>query len=238
MKSYFKTIHRKVEYFWGKTSKKRYINYLKKRGIQIGDNFDIRGDLKTIQIDTTRPSLVSIGDNVQINSGMKIFTHDYVSRIFLYRYHDFLPSSGEVKIGNNVTFGVNCIVLKGIEIGNNCFIAAGSIVTRDIPSNCIAGGIPAKYICDIDDYYEKRKKKCIDEAFKYVKSIKKRYNREPSEEDFFEEFPLFVDSRNVSKYQIIPVKRQLGEQYDLWIKNHKAMYSTMEDFINDALNNE
>ena len=229
---------KKNSLFWSRTSKKRYINYLVKKGVKIGENFTIHGNLNTIQIDVTRPSLITIGDDVHINSGMKIFTHDFVSHIFLNKYHDFLPSSGEVKIGNNVAFGVNCIVLKGVEIGDNCFIAAGSVVTRNIPSNCIAGGVPAKRICGIDEYYEKRKQQCVVEAFKYVRSIKERYNRNPTAEDMFEEFPLFVDLHNVSNYQSIPIRKQLGRQYDYWIENHRAMYSSMEEFIKEALDNE
>lgn len=233
-----KAIVNKISFFLSRTSKKRYINYLVKKGVKIGKNFCIHGNLNTIQIDVTRPSLITIGDDVQINSGMKIFTHDFVSSIFLNKFHDFIPSSGEVKIGNNVGFGVNCIVLKGVEIGDNCFIAAGSIVTRNIPSNCIAGGVPAKRICDIGEYYEKRKRQCVVEAFKYVRSIKERYNRNPTAEDMFEEFPLFVDLHNMSNYQSIPIKKQLGRQYDYWIENHKAMYSSMEEFIKEALDNE
>jgi acetyltransferase-like isoleucine patch superfamily enzyme len=54
--------------------------------------------------------------------------------------------SKSVKIGNNVWIGARVIVLKGVIIGNNSIIAAGSIVTKNVPSNTIYGGNPAKVI--------------------------------------------------------------------------------------------
>jgi Acetyltransferase (isoleucine patch superfamily) len=51
-----------------------------------------------------------------------------------------------VTIGDNVWFGGNCIVLPGVTIGNNVVIAAGSVVTKDVPDNSMIGGNPAKLI--------------------------------------------------------------------------------------------
>lgn len=51
-----------------------------------------------------------------------------------------------IVIGNKVWIGTNVTVLKGVKIGDGCVIAAGSLVTKDIPANCLAGGVPAKVI--------------------------------------------------------------------------------------------
>lgn len=51
-----------------------------------------------------------------------------------------------VEIGDNVWLGINVIVTKGVTIGKNTFVAAGSIVTKSLPPNVIAGGIPAKVL--------------------------------------------------------------------------------------------
>lgn len=51
-----------------------------------------------------------------------------------------------VKIGNNVWFGGNCVVLPGVTIGDNVVVGAGSVVTKDIPDNAVVGGNPAKII--------------------------------------------------------------------------------------------
>jgi acetyltransferase-like isoleucine patch superfamily enzyme len=60
-----------------------------------------------------------------------------------------------ISVGNNVFIGLNSIVMPGVTIGNNCVIGAGSVVTRDIPDNSIAAGMPAKIITTYSAYKEK-----------------------------------------------------------------------------------
>ena len=62
---------------------------------------------------------------------------------------------GKIKIGNNVHIGMNVIVMPGVTIGDNVVIGCGAIVTKNIPSNSVAVGVPAKVIESIDEYYEK-----------------------------------------------------------------------------------
>ena len=66
-----------------------------------------------------------------------------------------LCKAGVTRIGDNVLIGVHSIVTMGVKIGNNVIIGAGSVVTKDIPSNVVAAGNPAKDICTLDDYYKK-----------------------------------------------------------------------------------
>lgn len=96
-------------------------------------------------------------------------THDFASYVFVNKYNEFIPSHGKVKIGNNVWFGMNCTVLKGVTIGDNCIIGIGSIVTKDIPANSVAIGNPAKVVCSLDEYFEKRKKQYLKECVDYAK---------------------------------------------------------------------
>lgn len=225
---------------WAYSSPKRYIRFLKNKGISIGKNFKIRayGSLRNIVIDTTRPSLVTIGDNVSINKNFTLLTHDFVSGIFINYYDCFLPSSGHIKIGNNVRFGVNCTVLKGVTIGDNCFIGAGSIVTKDIPANSIAVGAPCKVVMTLDEYFNKRKEQCEAEALEYALSIKERFGRTPVPSDFWEEFPLFVSGDEIDKYPEIPIRKQLGKAFDKYMKFHKAKYPSFDAFVDAALNNK
>ena len=51
-----------------------------------------------------------------------------------------------VKIGNHVWIGAKAMIMKGVTIGDGTIIAAGAVVTKDIPENCIAAGVPAKII--------------------------------------------------------------------------------------------
>ena len=58
--------------------------------------------------------------------------------------------SKKVVIEDNVFIGMNSLILKGVTVGENSIVGAGSIVTDDIPPNCIALGIPAKMIKKIE----------------------------------------------------------------------------------------
>ena len=54
-----------------------------------------------------------------------------------------------IRIGRRVWIGANVVITKGVTIGDNSVIAAGAVVTRDIPANVVAGGVPAKVIKEI-----------------------------------------------------------------------------------------
>lgn len=137
-----KRIANKVEDYWVRSSSERFCSYLRKKGVLIGQGTHI--DARTALIDITRPSLVSIGENCYLNEHFTLLTHDYTANVFLHMGGNFVNSSGKVSIGNNVSFGQNVMVLKGVTIGDNCFIGAGSIVTRNIPANSVAVGGPCK----------------------------------------------------------------------------------------------
>ena len=191
----------------------------------------------TIRIDTSRPSLVKIGNNVDMNMHFQILTHDWSSLVFRAKYKEFVNSSGAVSIGDNVYFGTNVTVLKGVSIGDNCVIAAGSVVTKNIPPNSVAAGVPCKVLCSLDEYYAKRRENGLREAVEYVQSIIKKYGREPYPKEMREEFIYFVDKDNVEKYERmgVPVKMQLGAAYDTWLNNHKSsQFKSFEDFIEFA----
>lgn len=210
-----------------------YVKYLRRKGVQVGDGCIFR-NRDTIRVDITRPSLVTIGNNVDFNRNFQLLTHDYATGVFLRKYDDFVNSSGAVVIGNNIVFGTDVVVLKGVEIGDNCIIGAGSIVSKSIPANSVAIGRPAKVVCSVDDFYERRKRESINEAFEYANSIIQRFHREPYYEEFYEEFPLFVDSRNIVKYPKLPIARQLGDSYEAWLKTHKAVFSDFNEFLEAA----
>lgn len=61
-----------------------------------------------------------------------------------------LVSKGEVRIGNNVWIGDKVAVLSGVHIGDNVIVGANSVVTKDIPPNCMVAGIPAKVIKSLE----------------------------------------------------------------------------------------
>ena len=119
-----------------------YFFYLKIYGIKIGVNTMISFGAK---LDTHRGKII-IGDNCLITHGVKILSHDGAMRLINLSDN----GNGIVKIGNNVFIGVNSIILRNVTIGDNVVIAAGSVVTKDIPSNTLVAGNPAKLIKKLD----------------------------------------------------------------------------------------
>lgn len=226
-------IVRRIKKLIALQSPEGYRKWLNNNGIKVGGG--TRFDPKTTLIDLTRPSLVTIGSNCYFNSNFTLLTHDWVTKVFIQSGRDFLASSGRVTIGNNVSTGRNVMVLKGVTIGDNCFIGAGSIVTKDIPANSIAVGAPCKVVMSLEEYYQKRLRQYESEALDYARSIFERYGRKPIPADFWEEFPLFVSGNEIEDYPDIPIHRQLGPSLACYIEKHHAKYTSFNAFIEQAL---
>ncbi len=212
-------------------SSDRYISWLRKQGIKIGSGTKFYG-VRDILVDTTRPCLIEIGNNVAITSGVVLLTHGYDWMVLRNLYGEVLASSGKIVIEDNVFIGMRAIILKGVRIGRNTIIGAGSVVTGDIPPNSVAAGNPAKVICSIDEYYRKRKTEYITEAKQYARSIKENLKRTPVAGDFWEEFPLFLHGDEM--HAEIPIKKQLGHSYAQYRACHKPVYTNFEQFLDDA----
>ena len=58
---------------------------------------------------------------------------------------------GDIVVGNDVWIGGNVTILPGITIGNNVVVAAGAVVTKDVPDNCVVGGVPARILKNIEN---------------------------------------------------------------------------------------
>ncbi|MCC8195496.1 MAG: acyltransferase [Ruminococcus sp.] len=109
-----------------------------------------------------------IGEGSSITSQTIILTHDYsidygMIAAGLERTHEF-KAVKSVKIGKNTFIGQRSIILPGVEIGDNCVIGAGSIVSKNIPSNSVCAGVPAKVIANTDEWGRKKfetEKQCI-----------------------------------------------------------------------------
>lgn len=109
---------------------------------------------------------ITVGKNVFINSGCRFQDQGGVTigdgalighnAVLATLNHGFAPEDRQslypapIAIGNNVWLGANCTVLPGVTIGDNAIVAAGAVVTKDVPKNTIVGGVPAKVIKSID----------------------------------------------------------------------------------------
>jgi acetyltransferase-like isoleucine patch superfamily enzyme len=85
-------------------------------------------------------SSIYIGNNVAISKGVTIRDSDNHS------INGNARVSAPIFIGDNVWIGLNVTILKGVHIGNGSVVAAGAVVTKDVPSNALVGGVPAKII--------------------------------------------------------------------------------------------
>lgn len=105
--------------------------------------------------------MIKIGSNVCISTNCKILAHDaaYSSKGY--------TKIGTVTIGDNVFIGSGTTVLCNTHIGDNVIIGAKSLVVGEIKSNGVYGGVPAKYICSIESFYDKHNKN-IDSGRKKV----------------------------------------------------------------------
>lgn len=122
---------------------------LKDAVLEIGDNTGMS------QVSITCKQKIHIGSNVKIGAGTLIFDTNFHSTDWKIRAdHDKDLSSAQnapIHIGDHVFIGTRSIICKGVTIGDRSIIAAGSIVVKDIPADCIAGGNPCRVIKYINE---------------------------------------------------------------------------------------
>lgn len=111
--------------------------------IKLGENFYSNHNLVILD-----EAEVVFGDNVFIGPNCGFYTAGHPLNIA--QRNQGLEYAKPIKVGNNVWFGANVIVLPDVVIGDNCTIGAGSVVVKDIPANSVAVGNPCRVIRQID----------------------------------------------------------------------------------------
>ena len=97
---------------------------------------------------------ITLGDNCLVGHNV----------VFATLNHGFVPEERQsmlpapIVVGRNVWIGSNSTILQGVTIGDNSIIAAGSVVTKDVPANAIVAGVPARFIRSISPEEEKQQK--------------------------------------------------------------------------------
>ena len=138
-------------------SKLKPIKYMKKVGINFPENgVHIYGKVAW----GTEPWIITLGNNVHITDGVKFITHDGGTLLFRDQVPD-LEITKPINLGDNVYIGNNVIILPGVNIGSNVVIGAGAVVSKDIPDNSLAVGVPARVIKTADEYLEKLKQESL-----------------------------------------------------------------------------
>jgi len=123
------------------------------RGTRIGERVDIA---MGVFIEESFPQMVTIEDDVDIGPKAIIVAHDS-------SYHCIQPSIPlivkEVVIKRNAYIGAGAIILPGVTIGEYSIVAAGSVVTKDVPPRTVVAGVPARVIGTVDEFLIKFKSK-------------------------------------------------------------------------------
>ncbi|MFC2060269.1 acyltransferase [Chloroflexota bacterium] len=115
------------------------------RGVKIGKNVFIGPE---VAIDPALPNLITIEDDVALAGRNVLLAHSSPTSYIREEQHlkaEFVP----VKIERGAWIAVGAIILHGVTVGRNSIVAAGAVVTKDVPPYTIVAGVPAKVIKEI-----------------------------------------------------------------------------------------
>ncbi|MFR0541196.1 acyltransferase [Lactobacillus delbrueckii] len=115
-----------------------YIKAVGKGKIDIGNN-----NFFNHNVSITAAKAIIIGDGVDIGNNVVIVDHDHVMND---KGVTGELKSSLVKIDNYVWIGANSVITKGVHIGEGSIVAAGAVVTKDVPAHSIVAGVPAKIL--------------------------------------------------------------------------------------------
>ena len=131
------------------------VAYLRKKGIfgHIGENVTI--------MDRKIPlyaKLIRIGNNVRVASNVTFATHDITHTMLNCKFGEtrYQETVGCIEIKDNVFVGTNVTIMNNVRIGPDAIVAAGAVVTKDVPAGTVVGGVPARVICTMDEYLARK----------------------------------------------------------------------------------
>ena len=109
--------------------------------LEIGNNVHVNNYSRIVALEK-----ITIGNNVTIAQFVSILDHDHKFELINDKLELDGYTTSPINIGNNVWISDKVTILKGVCIGDNVVIAANSVVNKDIPSNSIFGGVPARLL--------------------------------------------------------------------------------------------
>lgn len=132
--------------------RKYHLRRLRRAGLTIPDDCTL---MRPFPKFGDEPYLITIGHNVGFAAEVIFITHDGGTRVFKQqeRYKKVLKF-GRITVHDNCVIGQRVIILPGVSIGPNSVVAAGSVVSRNVPPGVLAAGNPAKPVMTIHQYAE------------------------------------------------------------------------------------
>ena len=124
------------------------VSYARHRGVEVGD----RCRILTTKLGS-EAFLVRIGDDVTVASGVRFVNHDGATSL-VKEHGERRCYYARIEVGSHVFIGVGSTIMPGIRIADRVIVAAGSVVTKSVPSDSVVGGVPARYICSFQEYVE------------------------------------------------------------------------------------
>lgn len=112
--------------------------------IEVGEKFYSNHNLTILDC-----AKVTFGDNVLVGPNCSFYTAEHP--LDVETRNKGFEYARPITIGDNVWIGGDVTVLSGVTIGDNVVIAAGAVVTKDVPDNCVVGGVPARVIKEIEN---------------------------------------------------------------------------------------
>lgn len=213
----------------GNLTSDEYIEILRKRGTIVGEGTWFP-EPQSVRIDSGYPYCVEIGAYVTITSHVLILAHDYSYSVLNQVYNIMPQNSYKTVIGNNVFIGQRSIILPGAEIGNNVIIGAGAVVHGRIPDNTVWAGNPAKQICTLEEYKEKRVAKYEEGAIVLARQIIKNTGKKPTYKDMRMYIGLFAPRTPKYRHYFDELPSSFPNVPDhVW--EVKQKYENLDDFL-------
>lgn len=109
----------------------------------------------------SEPYLIKIGRRVTITGEVAFITHDGGTAVFRHEpaYRNVIKY-GRITIMDNCFIGYRSIIMPGVTIGPDAVVAAGSVVTRDVPASSVVAGVPARVLMTVENYAQRCMRAC------------------------------------------------------------------------------
>lgn len=125
------------------------VRSLVRAGMVLGEGVEINPG---VVIDEAMPWLIEIGERTIIAPEAYLLAHDASTKLHLDR-----TRVGRVRIGRRVFIGARALILPGVTVGDEAIVAAGSVVTRDVPPRTLVAGNPARPLAGADEYVSRQR---------------------------------------------------------------------------------